>query len=355
MNAQPQASLLLPELQGPRITQAVSLQAAQWLVALQAADVNPEDQAAWKAWRAANPEHERAWQHIESFGTSLRELNLPLAHAALAGSDDKLRRSRRQAIKVLTIAAFAGTGAWWMRSSAPWGDWQTDHSTAIGERANVTLPDGTVIILNTRTAVDVRFDSTQRLVSLIRGEILITTAPDPQISHTGTARPFLVDTTEGRLRALGTRFAVRQHESRSQVSVFEGAVEIHPTSVSAPSMVLQAGQETFFTRHSAEAPHEAHALTATAWTTGMLVVHEMPLGDFIAELARYRPGRLNCAASIANLRVSGIYPVTDTERVLDMLQRTLPVELQSFTRYWVTVRGRYGASQGHSFQINQKN
>ena len=69
----------------------------------------------------------------------------------------------------------------------------------------------------------------------------------------------------------------------------------------------------------------------------MLVAAHMRLGDFLAELGRYRRGQLNCDPKVANLLISGTYPIDDTERVLDVLPLSLPVRVRRFTRYWVTV------------------
>ena len=70
----------------------------------------------------------------------------------------------------------------------------------------------------------------------------------------------------------------------------------------------------------------------------MLVASGMRLDRFLAELGRHRPGLLHCDPAIAGLRVSGTYPLADTDRVLDMLRTTLPVEIRFMTRYWATVR-----------------
>jgi transmembrane sensor len=72
----------------------------------------------------------------------------------------------------------------------------------------------------------------------------------------------------------------------------------------------------------------------------MLVASSMKLGDFLDELARYRRGRLNCDVNVANLLISGTYPVADSERILDTLETVLPVHVQRFTRYWVNVQAR---------------
>jgi transmembrane sensor len=72
----------------------------------------------------------------------------------------------------------------------------------------------------------------------------------------------------------------------------------------------------------------------------MLVAAHMRLADFLAELSRYRRGRLNCDPKVADLLISGSYPLNDSERILDMLEVSLPVKVQRFTRYWVTVEKR---------------
>ena len=68
-----------------------------------------------------------------------------------------------------------------------------------------------------------------------------------------------------------------------------------------------------------------------AWIDGMLVAQDMPLPEFLAALNRYRPGHLRCAPSAARLAVSGTYPLADSDKVLDILQTTLPVKVDLYT------------------------
>jgi transmembrane sensor len=63
----------------------------------------------------------------------------------------------------------------------------------------------------------------------------------------------------------------------------------------------------------------------------------MPLGDFVTELARYRSGHVACDPAVAGLRVSGTYPLADTDRVLAILGKSLPVAVEYRTCYWVRV------------------
>jgi hypothetical protein len=61
-----------------------------------------------------------------------------------------------------------------------------------------------------------------------------------------------------------------------------------------------------------------------AWTDGLLVARSMPLSDLVAQLSRYRAGHLACDERVAQLRISGVFSLTDTERSLDLLQKTWP-------------------------------
>lgn len=66
----------------------------------------------------------------------------------------------------------------------------------------------------------------------------------------------------------------------------------------------------------------------------------MPLGQFLDELGRHRRGVLRCDPAVAELPLTGVFPLADTDRVLAALQQSLPVEVYGVTRYWVTVRPR---------------
>lgn len=336
-------STLLPLLDGPPVPEVISLQAVEWLVLLQSPEVTPAVREAFARWRVEHADHERAWRHIESFGSQLRDLNAPLAHGALVHSGRGARQQRRQALKLLGMAALTGGGLWLARDGLwqEWREWHADQRTAVGQRHAVVLADASRIELDTASAIDVRFDGGQRLVRLLAGQVLISTAPDPALEAGGAARPFLVETAEGRLRALGTRFMVRQQAGSTLLAVFEGAVEVRPAQALGSTRIVPAGEQARIGRASVDRPTAVDEHVA-AWARGMLVARDMPLGDFIAELARYRPGHLGYDPRVGDLRVSGIYPLDDTDRVIDMLVRTQPVQAHRMTRYWVTIRPRGG-------------
>ena len=314
------------------IAEEVQQQAAEWLTVLMSGEASEEELAAWLRWREADPEHERAWQHIDAVSRRFNGLHRSAAAQALAGAQQQaVNGKRRQLLAWLGVAAGGGmlaaqTGAWDGVCAL-----RADYRTATGERREVVLDDGSVLSLNTGSAVNVRFDDNRRLIELLAGEILVSSG-----HGAGRAAPLVVATREGLVRALGTRFVVRQEDGVSTVEVLESAVEIRPRDSAGAPLLLAAGRGVAFSRHAPDAPHAIDAY-ADAWSRGQLIVDDVTLGDFLADLARYRPGVIDCAPAVAQLRLSGVFPLADTQRILNMLPNSLPVQVRSRTRYWVTV------------------
>lgn len=306
---------------------AVLRAAAQWLVRLHSGRADARDHAACQDWRAADPAHELAWQRAEllsrKFGAVPRGLGAPVLVR-------QARPHRRAALRTLALLATTAPAAWLGWRQLPWQRWTADHQTAAGERRELTLPDGSRVLLDTASAIDLRFDPAERLLRLREGAIAVITAPDAQ----SPARPFLVETPLARLRALGTRFTVRQQQADWLVAVTEGAVEARLRDDAA--LVIPAGQQSLLTPQGA-GPLQPLSPASQDWVQGVLVADGMRLADVCAELARYRPGLLQCAPEVAELRVSGAFQLRDTDYVLAMLASTLPVRVLMHTRYWVRV------------------
>lgn len=313
--------------QGTEPGRAVLRQAAQWLVRLNSGEARQDDWQALAVWRAQDAAHEQAWQRAErlsqTFGAVPAGLGMPVLARAQRGTN------RRAALRVLGLVGTAPAAAYLGWRHMPWQQWTAEHRTATGERRSVRLADGSEVLLNTATALDVAFDANERLLRLRAGEVLVTTAAD------ATARSFRVETPGGWLRALGTRFAVRlQGEDRVHLAVAEGAVEITP--LRGAQRVVQAGEQCRFTATGVLAPSPLGE-QALAWAQGVLYADGMRLDDFAAELSRYRPGLVRCDPAVAALRISGAFQLQDTEYILAMLRETLPVQVVTRTRYWVTL------------------
>lgn len=305
----------------PDFSAQVAEQAVHWLLEMQQGALTPRQQQAWQQWLDAHSEHRRAWEHMQRVNQRLRGVASPLAHAALNGPKSA---SRRQALKLLLILGAGSAMTWGLREHTPLPSLLADYRTPLGQRRKVSLGGDDLLQLNTASAIDV--DGEQRLIRLLEGEMLLS-----------AANSFVIRTAHGVLNTHGARINVRQFADRTQIALFAGRVEL-TVNQRAP-VLLPVARELSFTASSIS---EAKPLDANsgAWTDGMLVAAHMRLGDFLDELGRYRRGQLHCDKNVADLLISGTYPLDDSERILDLLQISLPVKVRRFTRYWVSVEAR---------------
>lgn len=172
-----------------------------------------------------------------------------------------------------------------------------------------------------RALAAVVFDGEQRQVRLRRGRVFIETGHAAGYAQ----QPFVVAAAQVRVTALGTRFSVARQPERVRVAVIEARVAVR--TAGGDPVILGQGQSAGF---SADGLIEQAALDRndSAWQRGMLVADDMMLGDFVTALGRYRDGVLSCDPAVAGLRISGVFPLRDTDRALAALTETLPVRIE---------------------------
>ncbi|MNC61322.1 fec operon regulator FecR [compost metagenome] len=115
----------------------------------------------------------------------------------------------------------------------------------------------------------------------------------------------------------------------------------HPQS-SADEQILREGKQVLI-RNDGLGQIMALNLGADAWTRGMLVVDNARLEDLVHELGRYRRGHLGVAPEVADLRITGSFPLQNTDLALSALLPTLPVQIEQHTQWWVTVAAKTDA------------
>ncbi|MFJ4609009.1 FecR domain-containing protein [Pseudomonas atacamensis] len=298
--------------------------AASWYVQFQSQPPSPAEQKAWQLWIDSDPAHLAAWNQMEQLQRHLGTLPQDLKRRALNSG-----QQRRQVLKLL-LAAGTGFVGWNVQRHTSLGNVWADYKTAVGQRRTISLADGSRIQLNTDSAIDVSFDAAQRLIQLRAGEILV------QTGKLGDQRPFYVQTRDGRIQALGTRFSVHQMPNSTRVGVMEDRVSVQPAQASTAALILNAGEGADFDSRHIGLRHPFQA-SEVAWINGQLIVLDARLGDVIAELGRYRSGVLHCDCRARDLRVSGTFRLDSTDAVLANLKASLPINVRYFSRYWVSI------------------
>lgn len=314
-----------------RISHASLEQAAQWYVLLHEQGCAAQVREQWLQWLGQGSEHQAAWRYVERVGERFTPLQEEGERAGVLLRDSERGRfSRRQGLKALLVAgagSLLGLGAW---RTASLNGWTADLATGTGENRETLLADGSQLWLGARTAVDTRFGPWQRSLNLRYGEVLLQATGDD-------ARPLSLSTECGRLRVQPgpVRLAVRQMEDSTRLNVYRGTVQVC-TGQSGAQRWVAAGQRVDFTAREIGALQPAQS-AGESWIRNLLTAEDLPLGQLLDELGRYRHGHLGCDPAVAALSVMGTFPLTETDQALRLLEAALPVRVKRLTDWWVTV------------------
>lgn len=306
------------------IDAAIVEQASHWLMLHWDGPLDAQQRLAFAHWQAADPEHQRAWQRLQTLQQTLAAVPAQTARSVL-----EERQSRRTLLRQLCVLLLVGGSGYLGQRHLPWREAMADQRTAAGEVRRLQLADGSQLLLNSRSSANIRFSNHERRIRLLEGELLLSSARDP--------RPLKVDTPAGEVQALGTRFAVREVQGGSRVELFEGALMIRPKT--GNEQLLKAGDGLWFNAQGCGPQHAADS-NSIAWEHGRLIAERQPLGQFLDELSRHRRGVIRCEPAIAELPITGVFALADSERTLTALQDSLPIQVHYLSRYWVTVKAR---------------
>ncbi|KYC28957.1 FecR family protein 18 [Sterolibacterium denitrificans] len=329
-------------MNSPAAMDGVAQQAAEWIVRLGTDDPQERQAAAsgYAAWQAADPRHAVAAERLEKLMDGLEHIRRSgtqeTARKALrAAPDAAWTRLQGSTVAILLVCALAlSLSVWQVWQDDPAGRMLANLRTERGEWASHTLDDGSRLSLGGASEVSLDFNARQRTVKLLQGAILVNVASE-------AGRPFVVETEHGRIRALGTRFLVSKEAGCTRLGMRESRVEVRAAPAGFPA-VVRAGESLAFgpACHEDPLPQPIDAdLLEAAWQTHQMVVRDRPLGEVLDALARQRYGYIHYdREAIANIRVSAVLSLTDTDRSLQLLANSFPaLRIRSLTPYLVVV------------------
>jgi len=283
-------------------------EAADWFARLNKLDVPYADMQAWKAWMA-NEGNKRAYDEVDAFWRHSETVkNEPDIKAAIADALARTAAPRRSpaarrgglglAFAFVLLAAVAG-GYWLLGPKV--------YATGVGEQRTVKLADGSTVVLDTDSKVDVRLTRGRRDIRLARGQALFDVAHD-------AARPFVVSAGATSVTALGTRFDVRRDAQGATVTLVRGSVEVRDHGAGKPPQVwrLTPGQRVA-THAPTPAPSRTDVDAATSWASGRLIFHAVPLRAAVAEFNRYERQKIEVVdGPVGDELITGVFAVGDT-------------------------------------------
>ncbi|MBL8268413.1 FecR family protein [Steroidobacter sp.] len=317
--------------------------AAEWHSRLDEDD-SARTYAEFDAWLSADPRNKAAFEAVEQTWSSL----------SAARVDARVLKMRREALsathrlrffRVATAAAVVGVAVAIAYAVAPLvRDVDTASPaiimgsvteggafrTAVGERSTITLSDGSSVVLNTNSRIDVRFTPERRSVRLLAGQAWFQVAKNPN-------RPFVVEAGDRRVTALGTAFDVRMDSRDSvQVTLAEGKVSVEPILsplarlINAPPVpeLLVAGEALIVSDDASVEKRKADVAKVVSWRQGQVVFDNDTLEAAIAEINRYSATRIELAdPELGQLRVSGVFKAGHSESFVETVTGHYPLQV----------------------------
>lgn len=319
----------------PAPRQTLDEQAAEWVLRLHEEDFNEALRLEFERWQRLSPQHSAAalrMQDVIARLQSLRAQSAP-AKAALDAAFNGRKRSmqRKQAVRALLIACCLALPITLVMQSDYPEQWMADISTGPSDWKTVRLSDNSTITLSGTSAVNVHFDGKQRLIELLQGEVLIDVAHD-------SARPFIVQTAQGRMRALGTRFVVKRQPETTVLSMLQSRVAAQSAN-EQQTLEVDAGTQALIRQNAVELSGTLNPASINeAWQRHQLVVENQPVSQVLDEIARHRRGYIQFdRTALAHLRVSAVLPLDDTDQALQLIADTLPLNIKTYTPWLIVV------------------
>lgn len=275
-----------------------------------------------EAWLAADVRHAQAFDEVQRLWERLGDLRSHPGLQALKAADlAALKRSRwpstRRLFQIAATMVLLLLGGLYVASRMGTST-RVSYATQVGERRTEVLEDGSQIVLNTDSRVDVQYRRGQRDIALQRGEAQFDVAHD-------ATRPFVVHVGDDTVTALGTRFQVRREAEAVAVTLLKGSVDVMQGQT---HRVLQPNERADFSSRTRMSVRMIDPIQAEGWLDGWLRFRNASLSEVVAEANRYTPRKLQLGdAALATLRVSGNFRTGDNASIASGVALILPVRV----------------------------
>ncbi|MYH35056.1 MAG: DUF4974 domain-containing protein [Gammaproteobacteria bacterium] len=321
-------------------SQEIEMEARLWVLRFDDGDLTEARQSEFDAWISQSAAHENAFTRLAVFWDDLSIVKRLDDYASSDVASTSLRETRSDARKNLftrvaitgiaasIVAAVTLIGFDYTSSNRPFLE---QYQTVTGEQETIALPDGSQIVLNTDSSIEVTYDRSRRVVRLERGEAYFDVSSDRD-------RQFSVETPEGVVTVVGTSFSLRLSEQKLDVTVEEGRVAVG----ALPNIASSGADNRSITEISAGQiatiddgvesvsviPPDA-LVRALDWRDGELSFNGETLEEVIRQIERYTNQTIEISDDgLKQQRIVAYYKIGDIERLFQALDVMVNVEVE---------------------------
>ncbi len=324
-----------------RASEAIEAAAAAWL-SLRDRGMTPAEAAEFVQWLQQDARHAEVFGELDRTWRDFDRLSAVPAPAAQPDPDLLAPRPRPAPRRAGAWAALAAAAAVAVLATVLLRTPGPTAETLVGAFQKLDLPDGSVVQLNTDTAIATTFTAEQRHVRILRGEAYFAVAKD-------AARPFVVTVGPVAVRAVGTAFNVRQRDAAVEVLVTEGQVRVDdiragrsvlasastdpagaPPYLEAGERVLVPASAQLASPARVEKVSEIEVRRALAWQERRLEFESAPLDEIVREFNRYNRRQLVVAdTALAAKRFSGTFRADGYASLVRLLETDFGVAVET--------------------------
>lgn len=276
------------------------------------------DADALTRWRQQSPAHEAAfaeavgvWRALGASGRAFIE-----ARGMPAWSGHRTATTRRTLLA--GAGALAASAAAYATIRPPLDLWpsleqlRADYRTVTGEQRHVTVAD-VAVQMNTQTSIVIAPETGNSSgVRLISGEASFAMPAQ-------SSRRLIVLAGSGQTTASRARFDVRSVAAVTCVTCLEGEVEV---AAGSRSERLGVGRQVTYDDTGLRPASTVDPREVTSWHDGFIVFRSTPLSAAVAEINRYRPGRVMVlSAALGQKTVSGRFRIERADEILGWIER----------------------------------
>jgi len=318
----------------------IETQAKYWLWRIEEG-LSQQERQTFVAWVNQDNKHHLA---LHKFSPSLKMSKLLTDFNGLFPLENKYSKKHKAIISQFSLAASVIffciiTSEIFLNNNLPSFFKQTnaeivnkEYSTKKGEQARFSLPDGSLVHLNTDSLLAISFSEGHRQLELIKGEALFDVAKDK-------SRPFSVTSGEQSFTALGTIFNVQKNDSdHLELIVTEGRVLIADANeplikltqkisnndqISINKSIVVVGEKATII-NNIQLPKtklkEQALYQELAWRKGELIFIGESLEVALDEISRYADVNFTIVdEELANERVAGYFKTRDVDTLLNSI------------------------------------
>lgn len=325
--------------------------AAEWMIVLEDSDSSEELRKEFTEWLRMSPLHIKEFLYLSDVFYEIKNNNnLPSVEEIVNMQCTKsnivdisshvtkqehsvrkpIKKYNKAVIKLTSMAAMIALMVVMFVVFNPFDPNGNDlYVTNIGEQRSILLEDGTVVSLNTKTKIQLKFTEKLRLVELIEGEAIFNVTKNPN-------RPFRVESGLATVEVVGTTFNMHRKSSGTVITVVEGVVNVSGKTDNGNDLINVADKpltkgDQVLVKKSGEVKNlnKADLNSVTAWTSRKMIFKGETLQSVIYEINRYSHSKVIIKSSLLNnKKIHGVFSANDPKVLLEFLSKVGGINIQ---------------------------